>query len=361
MFWKGLDMEINKKSFGVISEGQEAHLYRLQNAGGAYIEVTDYGACLVKVVVPDRNGVLTDVVLGYDTVGEYEKGSAHFGAVVGRNCNRIEKARVEIGGKVYQLAANNGENNLHSGPKCFEYRLWEEVKVDPENNSVTFGLSSPDGDQGYPGNFRVQVTYGFSSENEVSIQYTGSSDAETIANMTNHSYFNLNGHDQGRICDHLVTLNAHGFTPVKDSGAIPTGEIRPVEGTVLDFTEEKMIGQDIEADEEQIRFGGGFDHNFVCDHYQKGESRVIARVRGPKRGITMEVRSDLPGVQFYTGNFIREQAGKNGCTYHWRDGLCLETQYFPNSINDEHFESPLLEAGSVYRTMTVYRFGVEKM
>ncbi len=352
-------MEVTKKCFGTASEGHEAFLYHLQNDEGAYIEVTNYGACLVKVVVPDRDGILTDVALGYDTLEEYEKGRAHFGAVVGRNGNRIEKARIKIGGKTYKLAANNGENNLHSGPECWEYRLWEEVRVDPEENCVTFGLFSPHGDQGYPGNFRVQVTYGFSKENEVSIQYEGSSDAQTIANMTNHSYFNLNGHDQGSICDHLVTLKAQAFTPVKDSGAIPTGEIRPVEGTAFDFTEEKTIARDLDADEEQLRFGGGFDHNFVCDDYEKGKMRIIARVRGPESGITMEVSSDLPGVQFYIGNSIKEQTGKNGCTYYPRGGLCLETQYFPNSINEEHFESPLLAAGESYRTRTVYRFGAD--
>lgn len=353
-------MNITKRSFGFTAEGREAYIYRMQNDSGSYIEVTNYGACLVSVVVPDREGKLTDVVLGYDTLEEYEKGRAHFGAVIGRNANRISQARAEISGKTYQLAANNGENNLHSGPDNYEYRLWDEIEADDGDNSVTFALQSPDGDQGFPGNFRIMVKYKFSRGNEVSIQYMGSSDADTVCNMTNHSYFNLNGHDQGEIGGHWLKLEAHSFTPVKDSGAIPTGEILPVEKTVMDFTKGKVIGRDWEADDEQICYGSGFDHNFVCSHYNRGQKRVIARVRGPKSGIEMEVLSDLPGVQFYTGNFIREQAGKNGCIYHRRNGLCLETQYFPNSINEENFESPLLEAGRPYRTTTVYRFGVEK-
>ena len=353
-------MNIMKRSFGFTAEGKEAYIYRLSNDSGAYIEVTNYGACLVSVVVPDQDRKLTDVVLGYDTLEEYEKGRAHFGAVIGRNANRISQARAEIAGKVYQLAANNGENNLHSGPDNYEYRLWDEIETDDGDNSVTFGLFSPDGDQGFPGNFRIMVKYKFSRGNEVSIQYMGSSDADTVANMTNHSYFNLNGHDQGCISDHWVKLKAQSFTPVKDSGAIPTGEILPVQKTAMDFTMGNVIEQDLDGDDEQIRYGGGFDHNFVCDHYSQGHKRVIARVLGPKTGIVMEVLSDLPGVQFYTGNFIREQTGKNGCTYHRRDGLCLETQYFPNSVNEENFESPALEAGKPYRTVTIYRFGVEK-
>lgn len=354
-------MNIVKKSFGFTAEGKEAYIYRLENSSGAYIEVTNYGACLVSVVVPDREGRMTDVALGYDTLEEYEKGCAHFGAVIGRNSNRISQARVEISGQIYQLAANNGENNLHSGPDFYEHRLWEEMDIDIRDNSVTFGLLSPDKDQGFPGNFRIMVKYRFSQGNEVSIQYMGNSDADTIANMTNHSYFNLNGHDQGDISDHWLKLQAHDFTPVRDSGAIPTGEILPVEGTVMDFTRGKVIGEDLEAEDTQICYGSGFDHNFACDHYKQGQKRMIARVKSPKSGITMEVLSDLPGVQFYTGNFIREQKGKNGCVYQRRGGLCLETQYFPNSVNEERFESPLLEAGRPYRTMTVYRFGVEQM
>lgn len=352
-------MSVCKRSFGFTAAGAEAHIYRIENNSGSYIEVTDFGACLVTAAMPDRDGKLTDVVLGYDSAEGYEKGEAYLGAVVGRNCNRIEKARIQINGRVYRLAANDGENNLHSGPNGYECRLWEEQGVDQRENSVTFGLSSPDGDQGYPGDFRITVKYRLCDDNEIRIHYMGKSDADTVANLTNHSYFNLNGQDQGCICDHWVVINAQAFTPVKDNGAIPTGEICPVEGTPMDFTKGRYVGMGIDADHKQLRYVGGYDHNFVCEGYHRGQVRVVACARGSKSGITMKVASDLPGLQFYTGNFLKEQVGKNGHIYRRRDGFCMETQYFPNSVNEEGFETPALGAGKTYRAMTLYRFGVE--
>lgn len=353
-------MSVCKRSFGLTTAGEAAHIYRLENNSGSYIEVTDLGATLVTAAVPDRDGKLTDVVLGYDSAEGYETGDAYLGAVIGRNCNRIERAQVQISGRTYQLAANDGENNLHSGPNGYECRLWEEQGVDQRENSVTFGLSSPDGDQGYPGDLYIMVKYRLSDENEVSIHYMGSSDADTVVNLTNHSYFNLDGQDQGCICDHWVAINARRFTPVRDSRAIPTGEILSVEDTPMDFIKGRCVGSEIDASYKQIGYAGGYDHNFVCEGYQKGRTRVVAFARGAKSGITMKVASDLPGLQFYTGNFLDGQVGKGGHIYRRRAGFCMETQYFPNSINDEGFETPVLGAGKTYRTTTSYRFGVER-
>ncbi len=353
-------MSVYKRSFGLTAAGESAHIYRLENRNGSYIEVTDLGASLVTVAMPDRDGKLTDVVLGYDQAEGYERGDAYFGAVIGRNCNRIERARIQINGRTYQLTANDGENNLHSGPDGYERRLWGEQEVDQQRNSVTFALSSPDGDQGFPGDLRIMVRYRLSDDDEVSIHYMGNSDADTVVNLTNHSYFNLDGQDQGSICDHWVAINARAFTPVRDSGAIPTGEILSVGDTPMDLVKGRRVGMEIDADYDQLKCMGGYDHNFVCEGYRKGRTRVVARARGPRSGITMEVATDLPGLQFYTGNFLDGQVGKGGHIYHRRDGFCMETQYFPNSVNDEGFETPVLSAGKTYRTMTSYRFGVER-
>lgn len=354
-----VDMSVSKRDFGLTAAGREAHLYRLENDRGAYIEVTDLGASLVTVMMPDREGKLTDVVLGYDTAQAYEKGDAYLGAVIGRSANRIEKACMRLNGRTYHLAANDGENNLHSGPDGYERRLWTEEGVDQRGNSVTLGLHSPDRDQGYPGSLDISVRYTLSEDNEVSISYRGSSDADTIANLTNHSYFNLDGQDQGSICGHWVSIHARAFTPVRDGGAIPTGEICSVEGTPMDLRKGQCIGEEIDAEYIQLEVMGGYDHNFVCEDYEEGVKRVVACARGPKSGITMEVATDLPGMQFYTGNFLNGQVGKRGHVYHRRDGFCMETQYFPNSINEEDFGSPVLEAGHAYRTTTSYRFGVK--
>lgn len=352
-------MGVDKRSFGQTAAGEAASLYHLENNSGAYIEVTDFGASLVKVMVPDRDGKLVDVVLGCDDVSGYETGDAYFGAVIGRNGNRIAGAQMQISGCVYRLVANDGENNLHSGPDGYERRLWREAGIDQRKNSVTFSLLSPDGDQGYPGVLHILVQYRFSDADEIIISYMVNSDADTVVNLTNHSYFNLDGQDQGSICDHWVTLQAHGYTPVKDSGGIPTGEIFPVEGTPMDFTSGRRVGEEIDSGYDQLDHMGGYDHNFVCDGYREGVRRAVALARGPKSGITMKVVTDLPGMQFYTGNFLDGKVGKGGHIYQRRDGFCMETQFFPNSINEESFGSPILEAGKTYRSATSYCFGVK--
>ena len=352
-------MSVTKSVFGKTEAGQEVSVYRLQNRAGSYIEVLDYGAILRAVVVPDKDGNMTDVVLGYDSVAGYENGTCFFGATIGRSGNRIAGGTFEIDGVTYQMAQNENNNNLHSGPDGYEKRIWAVKEIREEENSVTFALNSPDKDQGFPGNFDILVKYEMSEVDEVIIHYMGSSDKDTVANLTNHSYFNPQGHDSGSNSDILLKINADYYTPVADSASIPTGEIAPVKGTPMDFTEEKPIGKEINADFEQLSFTGGYDHNYVLNGYEKGIERVVAKAYAPKTGITMEVTTDLPGVQFYAANFVENEHGKNGAVYGKRSAFCLETQYFPDSINQKNFESPILEQGETYNTVTIYRFSVE--
>ena len=352
-------MSVSVREFGELSTGEEISIYRLENKSGAYAEITQYGAILVKLCVPDKNGVLTDVVLGYDDLKEYETNGCFFGAVIGRNGNRIADARFSISGKEYQLTANENNNNLHSGPDGFEKKVWKAEEISQEKNSVTFSRISPDGENGFPGEFRISVKYELTQENELKIYYHGICDEDTVANMTNHSYFNLAGEGSGPVLDQFLCIRARSFTPVRDSHAIPVGTAAPVEGTPMDFRKMKPIGQDIEADFEQLKFTGGYDHNFVTDNYAPGNIRVIASAYCEKTGIAMDVSTDCPGVQFYAGNFIENENGKNGHTYNKRDGFCLETQTEPNAINEESFHSPILEAGDLYSSVTIYRFYVK--
>lgn len=342
-------MGITKKSFG-----KTASLYEITNAKGTKIAVTDFGATLVNVFVADRNGKVKDVVLGYDSAEEYAAHDLYFGATIGRNGNRIDDASFNINGTVYKLAKNDGENNLHSGPDGFEQRMWNAVCAESEN-AVRFELTSPDGDEGYPGNMNVSVTYTLTEDNGLEISYDAVSDKDTVANMTNHSYFNLAGHESGEAVAHRLWLNADGFTPVRQIGLIPTGEITPVKGTPLDFTTMQTVGDRIESDYPQMVFAGGYDHNFALN-VKGGTMEKIATLTAPDDSLSMDVFTDCVGVQFYSGNFIKPHAGKNGASYVRRGGLCLETQYFPNSINQPKFASPLLKAGDRYCTKTVYKF-----
>lgn len=356
---RSIIMSVTKSLFGKTEAGQEVFVYRLQNRAGSYIEVLDYGAILRSVVVPDKDGNMTDVVLGYDSVAGYENGTCFFGATIGRSGNRIAGGTFEIDGVTYQMAQNENNNNLHSGPDGYEKRIWTVKEIREEENSVTFALNSPDKDQGFPGNFDILVKYEMSEVDEVIIHYMGNSDKDTVANLTNHSYFNPQGHDSGSNSDILLKINADNYTPVADSASIPTGEIASVKGTPMDFTEEKPIGKEIDADFEQLNFTGGYDHNYVLNGYEKGIERVVAKAYAPKTGISMEVTTDLPGVQFYAANFVENEQGKNGAVYGKRSAFCLETQYFPDSINQKNFESPILEQGETYNTVTIYRFSVE--
>lgn len=353
-------MGVTERVFGELSSGQDVRIFRLENEKGAYAEVMEYGAILVKLCVPDKDGVLTDVVLGYDHVKQYEENSCFFGAVIGRNGNRIKDGRFKINGKEICLAQNENNNNLHSGPDGFEKKMWKVQDISDEKNSVTFTRISPDGENGFPGEFQVFVKYEFTEDNELCIQYRGISSEDTVANLTNHSYFNLAGEGSGKILDQYLTIHAKDYTPVQDRCSIPTGEYAKVEGTPMDFTKAKPIGQDIEADFQQLKFTGGYDHNYVTDNYSKGNVRTIASAWCKETGILMNVTSDCPCVQLYAGNFIKQEKGKNGHIYNERDGFCLETQTEPNAVNEEFFHSPIVCAGDVYSSKTAYCFSIKK-
>lgn len=350
---------MQKEFFGELADGQSASLYTFENSNGLEMTVSDLGATLVKVLVPDKNGVKRDVVLGWDDTAGYLNGPAtYFGATVGRSANRTEHAQFELNGTTHHLTPNERQNNLHSGPNGYQLRLWQMKNIDEEQNAITFQLISPDGDQGYPGQLDLSVTYQLTADNAILITYEGLSEQDTVFNLTNHSYFNLAGHDSGTILDHELQIQASHFTPVEDEKSIPTGEIRTVSGTPMDFLTTKPIGQDIDADYDQLVFTGGYDHNYVLDKTADTLTQ-FATATSKESGITMKVSTDLPGVQFYAGNFIEDVLGKDDVTYQKRSGFCLETQYFPNAINELAFTSPILEAGKKLTTQTSYQFLVE--
>ena len=347
-------MAVTKSVFGKSPEGKEISLYTLSNSKGMKAEITDLGAILVRVLVPDAAGKVDDLVLGFDDGESYYGNDSFFGTVIGPCANRTGGAEYTLDGVTYQLDKNDGENNLHTHKQLgFHKRLWN---AETGENSVIFSLEDEDGHLGFPGNKKVSVTYSLSEENELTLHYHAVSDKKTIFNLTNHSYFNLDGHGAGSIEEHELWLGASHFTPVVP-GAIPTGEIRTVAGTPLDFTQPKKIGRDIREDYEQLILTGGYDHNFVIDGWD-GTLRHIATVKGPKSGRTMKAYTTLPGVQFYAGNFIDVQPGKAGVTYGKRCGFALETQYFPDTIHHDNFPSYVFggENGREYDSVTVYRF-----
>ena len=343
--------KLTVKQFGTTENGRKARLYTMKNDAGTTVSVTDYGAALVNVIVKGQDGIPLDVVLGYDDAAGYERGGASIGATVGRSANRIGGAQIEIGGKTYSLEKNDNGNNLHSGPDYYNKRLWEVAENGDDH--VTFLLHSPDGDQGYPGALDMYVTYSLDEDNMLTIHYEAAPDQDTVINMTNHSYFNLNGHDSGSVLDHTVMLAADAFTPA-DEESIPTGEICPVEGTPMDFRTAKKLGEEIGADYEPLRFGGGYDHNWVLKN-ENGFDKV-AEVTADRSGIRMEVWTDLPGVQMYTANFLDNEPGKDGAVYESRSAVCLETQYYPDAIHHDNFPGPVCRRGEKYDTRTAYRF-----
>ena len=346
-------MGIFEKNFGMTSKG-EATLYTIINKQDMSISVTDFGATLVQVLVPKQNGEKVDVVLGYDDAKGYEEGTVFFGASVGRCANRIGTASFTLNGKTYELTKNDNGNNLHSGLDFYNKRIWQVAEA--AENHVTFVLHSPDGDQGYPGTLDMKVTYELTDENEVKITYDAVPDADTIINMTNHSYFNLDGHDSGSILEQEVQIDADAFTRA-DAESIPTGELVDVTGTPMDFRQKKAIGRDIESPYEALIFGRGYDHNWVLN--QKPGFKKVAEMCGKKSGITMHVFTDLPGMQLYTANFVEHEKGTNGAVYQMRHAACFETQYFPDAIHKEQFASPVCRKGEPYHTCTMYQFVVE--
>ncbi len=345
-------MEIIKKTFGTTADDKDISAYTISNANGMSVTVSELGAIITEIIVPDKNGGKRDVVLGYDSAEPYYENNEFFGTTIGRSANRIKNAEFEIDGVKIKLPVNENSNNLHSDfQNGFHKKLWT-ASPDESRNAVTMSYTSPDGENGFPGNLDMHVTFSLSDENEFSIHYEGVSDKKTLINCTNHTYFNLSGHDSGSIEDHYLKINAASYTPVEPD-SIPTGEIAPVEGTPLDFRDFHRIGDRINDDNEQLHNVGGYDHNFVIDD----PGSVAAVVEERTAGIRMEVITDLPGIQLYAGNFIRDNLkGKKGAVYGKRNGLCLETQYFPNSANQAGFKKPIFGAGERYDTTTVYKF-----
>lgn len=351
-------MGCTKTVFGTMENGAEVSRYTLTNEQGVSASFTDLGAIWLTMEVPDREGKMADVVLGYDTVENCMNGPGHFGEPVGRNANRIGNAVFTLNGVTYALNQNSGKNNLHSGPDYYRNRIWDvDVEETGLGTRIAFSLFSPDGDQGYPGNADITVSYTLTPDNGLTIEYHMVSDADTIANFTNHAYFNLAGHDSGNAMSQQVWMDADGFT-IADETSIPTGEIVPVKGTPMDFTQMKPLARDIGAEYEPLAFGGGYDHNWVLNH-PEGEVSLAARAYDQASGRMMEVYTDLPGVQLYTGNSLgSEYLGKGGVRYEARCGYCFETQYFPDAINKPQFPSPVLKAGEEYKTTTIYKFMV---
>ena len=352
-------MSIVKKLVGTTTKNQNVYSYTITNSNNMSITLLELGASIQSLKVPDKNGVIKDVVLGFDNVLQYEKeNSANFGVCVGRNANRIGNAHFVINGKEYDIAKNDGPNNLHSGPDGYSSRKWaSEEFTDEEGQGVIFSLKSPNMDQGYPGNLEVTVTIVLTEDNSVILEYDGVSDEDTIFNMTNHSYFNLAGHDSGKVYDHVVWIDADEFTP-GDAGLIPTGEFADVTGTPMDFRTPKTIGQYINQDYVPLKEAGGYDHNYVLKTNSE-DIELVAYIKDPVSGRKMEVYTDLPGMQMYTGNFLNGEKGKDGAHYSPRDGVCFETQFFPDAINKMQFESPVIEAGVPCNYVTVYNFIAE--
>ncbi len=343
-------MNISKSVFGVMPEGRDVEQYALQNDQGMIVKIINYGGIITNIMVPDKKGKTHDVVLGFDNLESYLKTHPYFGAIVGRYANRIAGGRFKLNGKEYMLAVNNGPNHLHGGLKGFDKKLWKAVKTATENEIVLkLTYFSEDMEEGYPGNLNVEVDYVLNNDNEFMIRYKAHTDMPTYINLTNHSYFNLNSVSSD-VLRHKMILDCDKYTPV-DKTLIPTGEIRSVEGTPFDFLEMKEIGRDFKDLE------NGYDHNFVVNK-EDLEMKWFARVEDPDSGRIMEVATTQPGVQFYTANFLKDVHGKNGIIYQAHDGLCLETQHFPDSPNQPDFPSTVLEPNDVYRQTTIYKFGI---
>jgi Galactose mutarotase and related enzymes len=346
-------MKVTKSHFGYTDDGSEVFLYTIENDLGMKAVVTDFGAILVSLFVPDKTGKFKDVVLGYDDLETYKRNFDMLGTTVGRNVNRIENGRFQIDGVSYQLDINENNNNIHSHMEHgFHKVLWKaEIIAD---NSVSLHYHSPDGENGFPGNLDITVTYTLTETNGLVLSYYGISDKKTLINLTNHSYFNLSGHNSGDILDTVVWINADYYTPVK-KGTIPTGEIASVNGTPMDFRKPKEIGTDLGADCEQLKLVYGYDHNFVLNGKNCGV-RKVATAESRKSGIKMAVYTDLPGLQFYAGNTTRDIMGKEHCLITKNSGFCMESHYYPNSINIPHFPQPVFDKGAEYKTTTIYQF-----
>jgi aldose 1-epimerase len=340
----------------VVVNGQKPDRYTLKNRGGMEVQITNFGGIVTSIKVPDRSGRVADVVLGFSNLDDYLKPHPSFGAAVGRYANRIAKGRFTLNGVEYKLAVNNGENHLHGGIKGFDDVFWTAEEVNsPAGSGVRLTYVSKDGEEGYPGNLKVTMTYTLTHRNELRIDYVATTDKDTVINLTHHSYFNLAGEGNGDILNHRLKLNAARFTPT-DAGSIPTGELRSVRGTPFDFLTPHAIGERINQDDEQLKFGNGYDHNFVING-RMGSLRQAAVVSDPSSGRVMEVWTTEPGIQLYTGNFLDGTlVGKSGKAYQRRSGFCLETQHYPDSPNKPNFPTTTLKKGATFKSTTIYRF-----
>ena len=350
-------MEIRKQSFGQTTQGQAADLYTLTNDNGIRTQITNYGGTIITLHTPDRNGALGDIVLGFETLAEYQARSPFFGCIAGRYANRIANGQFILDGVTYALATNNGPNHLHGGLRGFDKVVWQaETTQSADEVALQLRYVSVDGEESDPGNLALTVTYTLTTRNELRIDYSATTDKPTILNLTNHTYFNLAG--QGKILDHLMLIDADHFTPVT-AALIPTGDLPSVAGTPFDFRTPTAIGARIAQDHEQLRFGGGYDHNWVLNRHGQGLRQVIT-VTEATSGRRLDVATSQPGVQFYTGNMMPDALpGKGGQVYTKRSGFCLETQHFPDSPNQPHFPTTVLRPGEEYHETTVFGFSTE--
>lgn len=345
----------SKSNYQETIDGKTTDLFVLKNDNNMQVAITNYGGRIVSIIVPDKEGEMVDVALGTDKVSSYKREeNLYFGAIIGRYGNRIGNAQFTLDGKTYKLAANNGTASLHGGPTGFHIRVWDAKQLNDYTLELTY--LSKDGEEGFPGNLNVKVVYSLTNDNGIKIDYTATTDKATVVNLTNHTYFNLNGAGSGEINDHILKINADKYTPV-DASLIPLGAHQDVAGTPFDFRSATAIGARVGADDAQLKLGNGYDHNFVLTN---GDTTMkqAATITGPKTGISMEVLTTEPGIQFYGGNFMegKEKDGKGGKAYPFRTGFCLETQHFPDSPNKPAYPTTTLNPGETYKTTTVYKF-----
>lgn len=351
-------MIIQEKTYGFLKNGKEVKHYNLKNNNDVSIDVINYGCIITKIIVPDKNGDFDDVVLGFDKIEDYEERNQFFGSVVGRYANRIESGILDINGETYYLAKNDNNNHLHGGNVGYDKVLWESQIVEyEEGEALELRYLSKDKEENYPGNLDVKVLYYLSNDNELIIQYYAKSDKDTVCNLSNHSYFNLKGHNSADISNHMIRINANKITTV-DSECLADGNYLDVDKSPFDFINFRGVGENIDSDHEQIKNAGGYDHNWVLKD-SHDEIKIAAELYDPDSGRFMEVYTTKPGIQFYSGNFLKQFKNcKDGASYNKRSGLCLETQYFPNSIKHKHFPSPILKKNEIYEHKTIYKFSV---
>lgn len=349
-------MSVLESDYGIV-DGQIIKSYIITNKNNLKMQIITYGGIITSIWVPDKNGKFDDVVLGYDNLSDYQKGDKFFGALIGRCGNRIRNSKFILNNKEYIVQANDGRNHLHGGDAGFHTVIWKGDILNSTDNTIRLTYLSKDMDGGYPGNLQVAVEYSLTDNDEIVINYNAISDKDTVCNLTNHSYFNLSGHDSGDILNHKLMVNASEFTP-NDSESIPNGNIEKVANTPMDFRRLKKVGEDIDADYEQIRFGNGYDHNWLLD--SKGDKNILsAKLVDEASGRVMDMYTTNVGVQIYSGNFLDgSDIGKNNTPYRKRSGICLETQFVPNAVNDNKFESPVIKANKEYKQTTIYKFYV---